>query len=96
MLDEKKIRQARDIFLKNVTWKKIYDDITPGARRWYDLSFAFSDAEKVGLDKHEVSTAIDDYEALMSYDDLCSLLSHETNGYMRQKLKKLIVAAAER
>ena len=96
MLDENKIRQARDIFLKNEYWRRLYEGLTPGAKRWYDLEFTFSDAEKVGADKDNAADELHAYESQMSYDDLCCLLVHETNGYMRNKLKKLIVVAAER
>lgn len=96
MIDERKVMMARDRFLKNRYWREAYGKLTPAAKRWYDLTFLFSVAEELGADEHEVAVVSNEYEKQMSYDDLCCLLVHETNGYMRHKLEKLILAAAER
>ena len=98
MLDENKVKMSREIYLKNPYWRKVYDSLTPGARRRYDLSFLFGAASigDVEADANEAADALHEYESQMSYDDLCSLLPYAGNSYECHKLKNLIVAAAER
>ena len=59
----------------------------------YDLKFLFSVADEVGADRNAVAQVAHAYEEKMPFEALTELLRFSTNGYEREKIKRLMLAA---